>query len=821
MKSKSKIIKIAVLLVLSLIAASFFAMTAFADEDEGYYIEKADIRMEVSSDKSVQITEKLTVYFNESSHGIIRTIPTESLLEYYTITDADVIGHKYTYNNGVFKIGSENQTVSGRQTYIICYTINLYADASTEYDFFYPNVIGSENDTEIRSFTGTIVFPEDADIVDYNVTSGEYGSTDNEYASVRRNGNEIVLRSKKTLPAYNAVSIEVTLEEGAFEDAPVIEPDAVVDNLDITVTSDEYGVLSVTEEYDITVKSEGGNFARILTDKLNTSEGIGEWYVTDLEASCDKYPNSISVGSADIEDSKYAKIRLSGKKDETINFKINYKVVTNTIDEEPECPIGINFVYSGGTCVARIDNINLKLDTQALSNASMNSELREKFGLKPSFDAKGLSEDGARFTLDDPLAAGESFVLILKYKDEAFARKGRVFDWLIPLASAAILAVTLICVSRKKQKQLVPTIEYYPPYGLNPAEVGRIIDDTLSNKDVSSLIFYWASHGHIKIELTSANAFNLHLVSQLDDDHRVYEKNLFNGLWLHGANGVVSSSQLEQKFYVSIERAAAAIRKIYSGNQAVLDKKSINTANLLGTLAGIIPGALLLVASIIYKFSITGKLFGSIFFIGLVVAGVIMAVINARQQHIGGKGHKWKRVISVVLVIVGAVLSLAAVGGNFPAVSWFITAAASVAAALVSPKIVKRTDMGTDLLGKCIGFKQFLETAEKDRLEMLLEQNPDYYYNILPYAQVLGVSKIWEDKFKDLVTQPPTWCIGGYNYGNVYMTHVLLRSMNSVSRSVTSVPSNNTSGGRGGFGGGFGGGGFSGGGFGGGGVSRW
>jgi len=54
----------------------------------------------------------------------------------------------------------------------------------------------------------------------------------------------------------------------------------------------------------------------------------------------------------------------------------------------------------------------------------------------------------------------------------------------------------------------------------------------------------------------------------------------------------------------------------------------------------------------------------------------------------------------------------------------------------------------------------FLVAAEKQRFEMLLGENPDYYYDILPYAQVLGVSKIWQSKFDRLLYSPSSWFFG-------------------------------------------------------------
>lgn len=69
----------------------------------------------------------------------------------------------------------------------------------------------------------------------------------------------------------------------------------------------------------------------------------------------------------------------------------------------------------------------------------------------------------------------------------------------------------------------------------------------------------------------------------------------------------------------------------------------------------------------------------------------------------------------------------------------------------------KRTPYGKEMLGKLKGFKNYLETAEKDRLEALVMENPNYFYDILPYTYVLGVSDIWMKKFEEISLEPPIW----------------------------------------------------------------
>ena len=61
----------------------------------------------------------------------------------------------------------------------------------------------------------------------------------------------------------------------------------------------------------------------------------------------------------------------------------------------------------------------------------------------------------------------------------------------------------------------------------------------------------------------------------------------------------------------------------------------------------------------------------------------------------------------------------------------------------------KRTPYGNEMLGKLRGFKRFLETAEKQKLEQMVMQHPTYFYDILPYTYVLGISDKWIKKFEE------------------------------------------------------------------------
>ena len=142
-------------------------------------------------------------------------------------------------------------------------------------------------------------------------------------------------------------------------------------------------------------------------------------------------------------------------------------------------------------------------------------------------------------------------------------------------------------------------------------------------------------------------------------------------------------------------------------------------------------------------------------------------------------------------------------------------------AAVCMPFLLRRRKEYVDEINPLLGFREFIRLAEKDRLEMMLEQDPELYYHILPYAQVLGVSDIWEEKFKDIRMDPPAWAT--MPGGTVFDFIVLNSVMRSATRSMTTAfvsrpaPSGRSGGGHFGGGGGFRGGG----GFGGGGGRSW
>ena len=140
----------------------------------------------------------------------------------------------------------------------------------------------------------------------------------------------------------------------------------------------------------------------------------------------------------------------------------------------------------------------------------------------------------------------------------------------------------------------------------------------------------------------------------------------------------------------------------------------------------------------------------------------------------------------------------------------------SFACTFITLKAISRREDYIETLGQILGFKDFIIYTEEDKIKTMLEENPQLYYKVLPYAQVLGVTKEWEKKFEKLLIPPPQWCRG---YNMTLLDYMIInRCMTRAMITAMARPQMQSGGsfigrsGGGGHFGGFGGGGFGGGG---------
>ena len=133
------------------------------------------------------------------------------------------------------------------------------------------------------------------------------------------------------------------------------------------------------------------------------------------------------------------------------------------------------------------------------------------------------------------------------------------------------------------------------------------------------------------------------------------------------------------------------------------------------------------------------------------------------------------------------------------------------------------TQRGRKVLDEMLGFKDYLEVAEKDEMNLRNppEKTPQLFEAYLPFALALGVEQEWSEKFASMLAAirgpdgrgyQPSWYSGDWNSSSISRNIGSVSSGlgSAISSSVT-PPGSSSGGGGGGFSGGGGGGGGGGG----------
>ncbi len=784
-------------------------------EDDGYYIKNMQVDVTANSDRSFDIVETIDVHFNEERHGIIRDIPTYSSIEReIRLENVSVEGAPYDYDGyGSIKIGDPNQTVKGDVQYVIRYTLWHYADDQPDYDYLYLNLIGTEWDTRIERFSATVRLPDTAEINDITLTAGYYGSDANELARYTRSGNTVTVTGGG-LAANEGVTINVEMLEGAFADAEVWQPPLVFHNIKTVATMDRYAVMHVAQTYDVTV---------------NSGDIYSLWPIDSQESAGSKLAN-LTIGYPDGKIERrtgtYCGVYLSDYVGKRVTFTIDY-------DKSYDVRAGVGslaveqLVYPGDPDYI-VERVETTYDFPfEVRDVSARRYLNSTYGTYEPQEYSASVNGGRVSVVFDEFNRPESGLYICAEMPQThFLRRAGVMDIIIPLLGAAVLAAVAWFAMTKRGRRLNPVPEFYPPEGINPAEIGYIIDEHIDRKDVVSLIYYWASKNMLRIRMDGRKDFALVRTGFMGMGSRAYEVEMYNGLWICGgrSNGIVTSKQLQDRFYVYVDKAVSSIRAQFTGVNALSVRSRKWMAGLTGVLAPLLCAVIGIAAVVAHGFVKPFDIIG-LLLVAMLGWSLYVTADNIRQDRYknGVSAGGIARIIwfGVRFVAATGICLWIFAGRSLPIAGAVVFALCINLVPALAPFIKRRTQVGQTLLERALGFKQFLETAERERLRMLLDENPDYYYNILPYAQVLGVSKQWMNKLSEMTTEPPSWMDNNASGLPAYLA--LNALSNNMRSSMTSQPSSDGggSGGGGGGGGSFSGGGFSGGGSGGGGGSSW
>ncbi|SFB35356.1 Predicted membrane protein [Acetitomaculum ruminis DSM 5522] len=390
----------------------------------------------------------------------------------------------------------------------------------------------------------------------------------------------------------------------------------------------------------------------------------------------------------------------------------------------------------------------------------------------------------------------------------AEAHKGSILIISIVAVLTALLTLILWVLYGRDEK-IIETVEFYPPDNLTPAEVGYALDEAIDDSEMMNMIFYLANKGYLSIEQDKKN-FIIKKEKNIQESEPKYAKTFMNGLFKK--KNTVNTKNVSSSFRTSLDNAKKEVKEVYNEKYGEVFTTSSSLSRFV---------CILLAAINMLVLTIANDGFDGIFMCILpaipALFGFIFAWDGFDNSIKGGKG-KAKVILGVLMYLFG-ILVLAAFYFIYPNnIHVYLYMIAQVIVFFFSIIMQKRSSTNVELMGKIQGFRRFIKEAEYDKIVELSNEEPEYFYHILPYAAILGLDTTWTKHFERINVPQPSWYRSdGREF--VYSTVWCHSMIHSCTKSA--VPPTPSSGSSGGYSGGSSGGGFSGGGGGGGGGGAW
>jgi uncharacterized protein (TIGR04222 family) len=294
-------------------------------------------------------------------------------------------------------------------------------------------------------------------------------------------------------------------------------------------------------------------------------------------------------------------------------------------------------------------------------------------------------------------------------------------------------------------------VEFQPPDGLRPGQVGTLIDEKANTLDVTATIIDLAVRGYLRITEIPKQGWLGSPDWQLDslrpgNDLKPYETTLLTAIFASGPS--VRLSELKNHFAANLKEVEDELYEDMMAN-GWYRRRPDRTRAMVAVLAVLI-----------------------------IVAGVGLTVLLAATTSFG--------LLGIPVVVFGLLMIFGV--RIFPS----------------------RTAKGHGVLRRILGFKRFIDESEKERAQFAERQN--LFSEYLPYAVVFGATDKWARAFAGIDGQLPQtdWYVSDHLFTALLFTQAMNGFSTTTSGTISSVPA--SSGGSGFGGGGFSGGGFGGGG---------
>lgn len=329
--------------------------------------------------------------------------------------------------------------------------------------------------------------------------------------------------------------------------------------------------------------------------------------------------------------------------------------------------------------------------------------------------------------------------------------------YVLEACEIALAAAPFVLSAVQKRRALRP-VEYYPPRGFSPVDVMIEYFGTRANMRelFDPQMLFWADHGFIEIEEDCKRGLKLTKLKPLepvgDKDARreltySYEARLFDAMFEH-----------KDVFYTLAATSAdeGDYNKFCEDCNSAAKRTRAPISKTLALASAVFSSAMMVIFAITVGATTGNTLFVTMLF--PIVAVFFMLAFRLMKTDVKINVFKF-----FFFALWGGVPMCFGLSSTRP--EYAVAVALAILLAYVSihvlfDRVNIRTRENLEYYGRIDSFKRFLLEAEQEKLELLVEDDPDWFYDILPFCYILKITEKLKPKFDRIMLDGPSRYLG-------------------------------------------------------------